>query len=495
VRRFLPTLLISLLLCAISQGQIVQFSGAPIPSATPTFVQGVGSDLNDNNGITGNAFQFNLPNATLAGNALVLSIAYPFNASRTVAISDSAGDTWPAAAVTAGTASASNMNSKTFVLPNASAAMHTVTVTFDAAIKPFQYTMAEFYNVATAGAADGNHAANSVAGTAAAAGSYTPTTNNDANGGHLIWTYAISNDTVGTLLANQASAIAKTGGVSPAFMHANNICTIPNASSFDVQATNGAVNPGFNFTQSTGTNFVVASVALKAASAGTAPGTGIRVKRILHYSVVNPQIGNNTITFPVDGNLRVATMAAGSNLHLVNSVKDTDNATGYADRTNASGESRVFDSFNTGADNANAITLNLGSPDPQFSLHLWDVVGATTGFMNASGFNGNAPASGSVFNDFPDHTPNANVSGLTIAQTGMGTAGPQFGFAAGAPAGAVFDVVFYTGMTDQDRMDNADPFGHVNFSSNAAQAWNWKWNSGCSNCANSTAFATAASYK
>jgi hypothetical protein len=453
-------------------------------------VQGVGSDLNDNNGITGNAFQFNMPNVTLSGNALVLSIAYPFNASRTVAISDSAGDTWPPATITTGTASSGNMNIKVFVLQNASAAMHTVTVTFDASIKPFQYSLAEFYNVATSGASDGSHGANSVSGTSASAGSYTPTTNNDANGGHLIWTYAISNDTVGTTLATQASAISKTGGASPSFMHANNIATIPSATSFDVQATNGAVNPGFDFTQSSGTNFVVASVALKAASAGTPPGTGIRVKRLLHYTVVNPQSGNNVILFPVDGNLRVATMGANNSENPVNSVTDSNSST-YTSR-GVAGNAQVFDTFGTSANNAATLTLNLNGGEIQFSIHLWDVVGAASGFMNASGFNGAAPSSGSVFDDFPDHTPNANVSGLTIVQTGMGTAGPQFGFASGAPSGAVFNDVFYTGMTDQDRMDNADPFGHANFSSNAAQTWNWKLGAAG---LGSTATATAASYK
>jgi hypothetical protein len=59
-----------------------------LPSGSPAFVQGVGSQLNDNNGITGNAYIFNLPNATLAGNCLVLAVAYPFSAGRTFSIVD-----------------------------------------------------------------------------------------------------------------------------------------------------------------------------------------------------------------------------------------------------------------------------------------------------------------------------------------------------------------------------------------------------------------------
>ena len=462
--------------------------------STPTFVQVVGSTLNDNNGIVGNGFQFNMPNPTLLGNCLVLAIAYPFGSSRTVSILDSTGDTWPAAAVTTGTTSASNMNTKIFVLPNASARMHTLTITFDASIKPFQYTLAEFRNVAPASPSDGFAQANSVSGGSANAGSFTPSTNNDANGGHLIFQYAISNDTVGTLLANQASAISVTNGAN--LLHADNSATIPSASAYVVQGTNAAINPGFAFTQSTPTNFVVAGIALKAANAGTAPAAGIRIVRILHISVVNPQTGDNVFLFPCDGNLRVATMASGNDINPVNSVKDINNSGGYTVRTNAAGESQVFESANQNTNHTNTITFNLPPTSQQFTIHLLDITGATSSpFMNTSGFNGSAPVSGTVFNDFPDHTPNANVSGLTIVQTGMGTAGPQFGFAAGAPAGAVFDNVFYTGDTDADRMDNADPFGHAYFTTSTAQTWNWLFNSAAPSAGGSTAFATAVSYK
>lgn len=469
------------------------FTGASISGGggnTPTFVQGVGSDLNDNNGITGNGFIFNLPNATLSGNAFVLAIAYPYSATRTVAISDSCGDTWPAATITQGAASNGNMNVKVYVLPNASACAHTLTVTFDAAVKPFQYTWAEFYNIATSSAADGSKGVNSVGGTVAAAGSYTPTTNNDANGGHLIWAYAISNDAIGTLANNQASTITKTGGVSPSFMHANNICTIPSASSFDVQATNGAVNPGFNFTQSSGTNFVVASVALKAASAGTAPGSAIRVKRLMHLSVVNPVSGNNVLMFPADGNLLVASMAAGNNLNSVNSVTDSQSQS-YTNPGTA-GNSQVFYHQNAASGNNLTLTVNLnGAGQPQFSIHLWDVVGAqASSFLNTAGFNGAAPGTGNVVNDLPTITPNA-APGLVIVQTGFGT-GPTNSLASGAPAGALFDQVYYTGMTDQDRMDNADAFGHVNYSTTAVQHWNW----GMDNAARgSTIFATGIAFQ
>lgn len=468
-----------------------RFTFFPVPPAatpSPLFVQGVGSDLNDNNGITGNAFQFNLPNNTLAGNTIILTVSYPYSATRTLVITDSAGDTWPslASSITTGTTSVGNMRVTTFALQNASSGFHQITATFDTAIKPFQYTMAEFYNV---GAVDGSHGANNVAGTTAAAGSYTPTTPNDAHGGHLIWTYAISNDTVGTALANQASAIAKTGGTSPLFMHANNICTIPQASSYDTQLVNGAINPGFNFTQSSGTNFVVQSVALLASAVGTAPSAGIRVKRILHYSNVNPQNGTNNIICPCDGNLRLVTMAAGDNLNLLNSVSDSGGT--YTARA-ASGNSQVFDLQNATPSNGLVVNMSLnGAGQPQYSMRFFDVVGAqASSFLNTQGFNGSAPASGNVTTaGIPNITPNA-APGLTVCVTGWGT-GPTKP-PVSSPSGAIYDIVYYTGETDQDRMDNADGSGHLYYSTTAAQAWNWNFDNAARG---STLFATACCYQ
>lgn len=473
-------------------------SGGGGGAATPTFVQGTGSDINDNNGITGNAYIINLPNQTGAGNAIVLSIAYPFNASRTFAISDSCGDTWPAATITAGTASAGNMNAKTYVLPNATGScLHTLTVTFDTFIKPFQYTLAEFNNIATSGAADGSHSTASAACSSIAAGSYTPTTNNDANGGHLIWNYAISNDLVGTTAGTQASAISKTGGVSPAFMHANNISSIPSVSSFDIQTTNGATNPGFGVTQSSSTNCVDTSVALKVASAGTAPPAGIRVKRLLHVTDVNPIAGGaNVFLFPSDGNLLVASIAAGDNLEAITSITDS-NSQSYTN-PGAAGNSQVFYHQNATSGNAMTLTVVLPGGGPalsQWSMHLWDIVGAqTSSFLNVAGFNGATPGTGTVISDMPVITP-SSAPGLVIDQTGYGTAS-QGSMAVGAPTGSVFDTVSYSTsapLFDQDHMDNADQFGHVNYSTTATQHWNFNMTGTAQQ--SSTAFATAVAFR
>jgi trimeric autotransporter adhesin len=478
-------------LASTEAGDSAAFAGGS--GGTPTLIWTVGSTTSDNNGIAVNGVQFNGPNNTLAGNSLILAIGYPYSASRTVSINDSAGDVWPAPAIVQGTAANGNMRTAIYVLPNASAALHQLTLTFDAAVRPFSYSLSEFNNVALVSPLDGTKGANAVAGSAANAGSFTPTTNNDASGGHLIFQYAISNDTVGTGSATRASAMSATNGAK--LLHADNSGTIPSASAYLVQGANAAINPGFAITQSTGTNFVVSAVALKAAMAGAAPAAGIRIIRVLHFSLTPGSSGVKTYLFPVDGNLRVLTMAAGSDLNPVPSVTDSDGHT-YSPRAAAS-QSQIFDFGNTTANNA--LTLSFDAGANQFSGHLWDIIGADpTPFMNASGIYKSNPSSGAVVNDLPDHTPNANVKGLTIAQTGMGTAGPvsiippSSFFAPGAPAGATPDIIYYTGMSDADLFDNADPFGHVSFNDNTPQTWNWGMGVAGRG---STAFATAASYK
>lgn len=452
--------------------------GVAAPGGTPTLVQHVGSTTNDNNGIAGNAFTFTLPNVVGAGNCLILGISYPYSGSRTVALSDSSGDTWPSAAIT--TTDSSNLAQKIFVLPNATSALHTITLTFDTAIKPVAYAISEFYNVATSSPVDGTHGTASVASPNVSAGSYTPTTNNDANGGHLIWTITRSNDKVGANNSFAASTIAPTG--SQSLLDADNTCTIPGSSSFYVQATNGAINPGFTITQSTGTNFVCSSVALKAASAGTAPAAGIRIKRILHATYT---LGGSSAVFqfPCDGNLLYTAAPAGSDQNPISAVTDSNSQT-YTN-PGAATEPQCF--YKQNATPSNSLKITFSVTGPQFSLRMHDIVGANaSSYKNTNGVYTTAPGSGSVADNLPNFTPSA-APGLTVTTVGFGT-GPVTGMASGAPAGSVFDLVYYTGETDQDRMDNADAQAHVYHSTTGAQTWNFGITSASWG---STAFATA----
>src|SRR5882724_9138072 len=236
-------------------------AGAGAGPVTPTFVHAVTSDLNDNNGIVGNNFIASPANPSQAGNTLLLAVAYPFSAGRTRAIADSTTATWGSPIGTAGTASTGHMNLAIYALPNVAAALHILTYTFDTQLKPYWYEIVEFYNLDPVSPADGFQG-QVVTGPNISAGSYTPSHNNDANGGHLIFTVAISDDTVGTGINTQSSAMSATGGATP--IHFNNVCTIPQMSSYQLKpsAGSGSINPGFSVTQASTTDFVVASAAL-----------------------------------------------------------------------------------------------------------------------------------------------------------------------------------------------------------------------------------------
>jgi hypothetical protein len=104
------------------------------------------------------------------------------------------------------------------------------------------------------------------------------------------------------------------------------------------------------------------------------------------------------------------------------------------------------------------------------SFRLYDVQNAqASSYQNA--MSGNS-ACGTTLNNAPTITPLGAGSGLTIASNGIGT-GPGTGFAAGAPAGATFDLWTFIDQTDADAADNADSQAHYYFSSTATQNWNW----------------------
>ena len=112
-------------------------------------------------------------------------------------ITDNLGNTWPSlAACTAN--DVGNMTAAIYVLPNSKAGTLAtpgiVTVGLGASVQPFQYTLSEFNNIATSSPVNGCIQAPGVSPTSGtiSPGSFTPTANNNANGGNIIWSYTAS---------------------------------------------------------------------------------------------------------------------------------------------------------------------------------------------------------------------------------------------------------------------------------------------------------------
>src|SRR5262249_55413459 len=92
-----------------------------------------------------------------------------------------------------------------------------------------------------------------------------------------------------------------------------------------------------------------------------------------------------------------------------------------------------------------------------------------------------------VANNNPILTP-TSVNELVIAGMELGN-GPGLGFTTGAPAGAVFDLVNYTGEIDLDLMDNADGLAHLYNTDTGTENWNWSITSRANNSASGIAAA------
>ncbi len=521
--------------------------------ATPTLVQHLSSASGNPGGFgqAGNVFRFQLPNSVLVGNCLVLGISYGFKATRTIAITDNNGNTWPAAAVEAN-AGAGSLISDIFVLPNANAGPTRITVTFDGGartiaasptgateagttctittttphglevndqiyiqgvgvagynglnvfqvasvpttttftyvntvsglaasgggtvivmVQPIQYKVSEYYNVATVSPVNGSSSGALTAAPNISSGSFTPG-NNDANGGNLIWSYFIDNNG-GT--ANGATLFAPTG--SFALLDADTSQSIqsamPHASEAFVQTTAAAINPGMTITMApaAGDTFNAASVALKAATAGTAPPpTGIRILHLCHFtSNVNTGVTAYHLQLPSAGNLIVlATHEQGG--HNITSITDSKSNTYVREEPDLT-EPQIWHADNATSDPDLRITVNVTGVLSGFTFFWYDIIGAAAAPVDGVvGSTGGNDVGGANIADQPIITP-ASI-GLTIVALKMGI-GPTSGFDTGAPAGAVFDAVWYPGETDSDALDNADGRGHVYNADLTTEHWNW----------------------
>ena len=369
-----------------------------------------------------------------------------------------------------------------WVLPNAKAGTTLITVSFGSAIIPFNYVVSEFSNVAAANPVSGTKAVAGVIGPSLNTGAFTPG-NNDANGGNLIWNYyAVAGGANG-------NPTKWTSGASFTLLDADISWTsgqgFPHASQFFVQATSASISPTITATGDASNGYNAVAIALKAATAGTPAGSGIHVNKIIHQtSNVIPSTW--TLQEPAAGNLRVLATANGNNLTNITSITDSDGGA-WTKIEPASDQPQIWYSANTSANPNLSVTIHIAGSSPTMTMLFYDISGAAVSpFDVAAGVSSTNVSNQTVVNNMPSITPQM-TSGVAIAVMGLGQ-GPGLGLGTGAPLGAVFDLVTYTGEVDLDLMENADGQAHVYYASTAALNWNWKIMANPDN----TAFATAA---
>jgi len=462
-------------MCTGSNGGLTPSCSAPLAGGgsgggAPVLIQHIASSANPVGlGISGNNFNIPLPNTVLGGDALVLAMTFPHGNTSTV--TDSLGQSWPAATIVKD-GGAGNYLTQVYVLCGAVGGNETIHVALTSASIPFEYTVSEFNNVATTGCVDGSVGGTNITPSSAviSPGAFTPGTNNDANGGHVIWSYtAISTNASGnptswtpatgfTLLDGDIAWVNKQG--------------FPHASQWTLQTANAAVTPSITSTGDSSDSFNSVAVALKVASAGGTMPSGIHINKILHLTWAAVPASTLNLQLPTTGNLRVLAFPGGSNLSNITSVTDSEGGTWILKEASADSP-QIWYSANRPANPGLIVSLHSSGSSPTDSVRFFDIQGAAASPFDV--FAGTASTdctSATTINNQPTITP-SGANELVIATMGIGD-GPGLGLASGAPSGAAWDLVTYAGELDLDLMENADALGHLYTTSGAVENWNWK---------------------
>jgi hypothetical protein len=443
-------------------------------AGTPTLVQHLSSSSNEQNGLRGNDFRFTLPDPVLAGNCLILGVTFgadPFSVATDItAIADSSGDAWATVPVITATDNGT-AKSAIFVRPNATAGIHTITVTLNAPVTLFQYTVSELNDIDTVSPVNGAMARTAaVAGGGVSTGNLTPG-NNDARGGNLIWAYFADDSTpfatVPTNYAPVAGFKLLDGSIG------TNSSQLPHGSMYIVQTTAALITPSMTLTGGGNDTWSGLAVALRAKAAGSAPPPGIRIRSLIHETAAQPP-ATWAMQFPSAGNLLVIRVNGDPNL---TSITDSKLNT-YVKAAGGAGsvEPQIWYAANATPDNALKVTLHFSARPANRTVLLYDVLGAATSSpvdVSVDNRDDAAPGTRLPFElpNSPTITP-VSANGLTIAGIGLGI-GPVDGFGGAAPAGAIMDFVYYTFDEDSDRMDSGDGAAHFFNPDKSTENWSW----------------------
>lgn len=468
--------------------------GSGSGTATPILFQHIASSTNPTgNGIAGRAFVFHtesLPPNTVA----VMGVSAP--AGNTVTISDTLAGSW-SGAVCKTSGGAGSAEAWVFVQPlGATGGPDTISIDVGASnTQPVQFDITFWQNINTSSPANGSLCVGNIVPSSAGSidpGSFTPTANNDASGGNLIWNYTPI--CTGYASGNPTKWVPADGFslLNGEIIWANNQ-GFPQASQYYVQTAQASVTPSITATGDTSDCFNSTSVALAVADNGaTAPST-IHVVAIGHESFLTfSSPGTMKIQVPWAGNLRALaftwqSMSPGGGAGSITAISSSDGCN--FTETGGDGGANVWYAQNCSACQTCIVSLTWTGAytSPQGSFRYYDIENAqASSFQNAA--TSTTFACGTSVTDAPTFTPAGASSGLVIQVLGNGN-GPITGFGPGAPAGAVFDLWTFTGQTDNDVADNADDSSHLYYSSTATQYWNFTKTNGSDIC-----FAGAAAF-
>jgi hypothetical protein len=438
-------------------------------SGLPTLVQDVAWGVG---GQTATTFKFHLPNSTLGGsstqgdrsnNLLICGVSWD-GTGTTATITDNNSNSWT-------NGPSSNDGTRMIALKyalGAKAGTQDLTLTLSAAQYNVHMRCSEFYNVATSSAVDGTATSTSnITGPTVASGSISTTVDND-----LIYYYGIDDGYLCCISPVTSFVVGTNFKLLPSDRH------IGHFAQYQVQTTHGAINPTMTENQSSHDTFGAAAIALRAVSAGTAPGATIRIKRVYHTSL---NAGAYTVQFPCDGNLIVASTAESTAQNGITSITDSNSNTfrkvsapatypqmfyaGGATCTNPNTRTMTFSNANSGT-TAIAVIYDIAGANTS----PYDTSATSTGDQVSTG--GSSCVNSANSNSTLSVTP-STAAGLIIAVENNGT-GPECGMSG---AGNVLDSEWYFGQDDSSTglMDSSSGYAHMYNSSTAVQTFIFNW--------------------
>jgi hypothetical protein len=460
-------------------------------SAVPTYADnGSGCPINTvAGGPTDSVASYNcpLPNATGAGNLLVIFVRYINSNTPAVSFSDNVGgNTYTQAAACIDTAS-SNTQARIYYVQNVKAGVNRVTVSFSASTMRVQLGVYEFYNVATSAALDSANCqvSSGVAISSGALPSLTP--------GDLVMQFGHADNSVAIGSCAVGSQANITWKMRSALIASNE----PMCAQYGIYNSSASFSPNMTFNK--GVSYISLAAAFKPASAGTPPPPGIRVAYVQHDDGGSSTATSFAAELPVSGNLVAEVYTAGCGTSSKSSCNYA-NPGGLSDHTNTWIQVGPTFVSSTGSTQEAVgqiwyakqvqpglypLTISMNPETGNsftfpISWIMYDIVGASANPLDLGfGGAGNGLASASV------NQPLGGSGGPFVSFTAtpsapneviLATIGTEWDTYNGltSPAGAQFLSAYYIGETNYTWCDLNGGWGlYYNGPSTAAETWTW----------------------
>lgn len=431
----------------------------------PTIVQYYSSSANAIAVVTepGSDYSFQIPNPVLKGNAVVFIISWTAVAGvGAPSLVDDGGNDWSKTGqpICVG----STNTTATFVLLNAKAFQAFLGVHFSKPVILGNVDVIEINDVGFVSGFTQNP------GLVAAApnlntGPLLPT-NNDGNGGNFLIDYFIVDNGAG---ANPTGWTKDSGAT---LLNADTSWTnnqgVPHAVQYRTQSSQASITPAITCVGSTD-SYNCITISLGLASAGQPVPSGIRVGRIIGQ-FGGTLTGATVLKLPSVGNLRVLMSDLPTANYNATGITDSDGKT-WAN-VGSVGATQIWYAKGCVPNSNLSVTVTAsGTPSNDPIWYFYDIVGADA---NPLGTVVEDPSQDVSNNPSVDNLPTIAVPAncVVLACMGLGI-GPALGFHAGAPAGAIYDNINYSGKTDSNTLDHGSGRAHIYVKDAATQNWNW----------------------